>query len=204
MKILQNTYNSNLDTNDWLDSIELNIFNTASHILKIRKAFLQKFIQTPLRMNNIIFPHIMLSLECEIQDYYNITNLNNENLKEYYLKAIKHSRKQDIVSKKTLFGVHRAKWFVMNTNKNIDSRFCSTGEQKLMFMSIIFHIADLYGEFYETPLILLLDDIVAHLDNKRKDMLFTMLCDLNVQSFLTGTQKEHFLSISNIAQNIAL
>ena len=50
-----------------------------------------------------------------------------------------------------------------------------------------------------TP-ILLLDEVVAHLDPAKRDALFDELMDLGVQSWLTGTEAELFKFLKNKAQ----
>ena len=51
-------------------------------------------------------------------------------------------------------------------------QYSSTGEQKIILISLIFRHCDLMQYIYNQPPILLLDDIIEHLDEKHTTALF--------------------------------
>jgi DNA replication and repair protein RecF len=88
--------------------------------------------------------------------------------------------------------------------KEIDTKYCSTGEQKLSIISIILSNAKLIKEQYQVSPILLLDEITAHLDEVRKENLFSELLSLKSQFFISGTEVGIFNSLSTKAKFLEL
>ena len=68
----------------------------------------------------------------------------------------------------------------------------STGEQKLMLISIILSHARMLNIQFNMAPILLLDDIVEHLDEKHKYALFLEISKHYAQSWFTSTSKDAF------------
>jgi DNA replication and repair protein RecF len=79
---------------------------------------------------------------------------------------------------------------------------CSTGEQKTLLLSIILAEAKARIRWKNQAPVMLLDEVVAHLDCKIRTKLFEQLLDMNLQCFLTGTDEQVFLEIKNRAQFI--
>ena len=48
--------------------------------------------------------------------------------------------------------------------------------------------------------ILLLDEVVAHLDQNRREKLFEEICELNMQTWLTGTDSYLFEPLTDKAR----
>ena len=69
---------------------------------------------------------------------------------------------------------------------------CSTGEQKAMLIAIILAHADLVAERRGSRLILLLDEVAAHLDPARRAALYEQLADRAGQVWMTGTDASLF------------
>jgi DNA replication and repair protein RecF len=80
------------------------------------------------------------------------------------------------------------------------AELCSTGEQKALLIGLVLAHARLTGELSELAPLLLLDEIAAHLDTRRRAALFEILEELNGQVFMTGTEPALFSSLSGRAQ----
>ena len=92
--------------------------------------------------------------------------------------------------------------FNRETKKNLN--ILSTGEQKLLLISIILsHARLLYNKFNMAP-ILLLDDIVEHLDNKHRAALFLEISRHQAQSWFTSTSKDAFSEYPSFIDKINL
>ena len=87
-------------------------------------------------------------------------------------------------------------------NKNLDGS--STGEQKLMLISIILSHARLLNDKYNMAPILLLDDIIEHLDKKHRKALFLEVSRHNAQSWFTSTSKDAFSEYPSFIDKINL
>ncbi len=104
----------------------------------------------------------------------------------------------------SVYGPNNSKIEIFNRvdNKNLDTS--STGEQKLILISIILSHARLLDEKFNMAPILLLDDIIEHLDKKHRKALFLEVSKLNAQSWFTSTNKDAFLEYPSFIDKINL
>ena len=99
----------------------------------------------------------------------------------------------------SLAGPHTADFKVIHKQKNRDASLCSTGEQKALLLSII--LAEMRAQMQEQGMcpLLLLDEVAAHLDSRRRNTLFDILYDRPTQVWMTGTEEESFGYLTNRA-----
>ena len=157
-----------------------------------RRDFVEK-LNTVLTAKNNYFPVIRLYLKDEPIE-------NNEVLFENLI----NQRQQDLISGRTNCGPHTNDLQGFYVEKDIDTKYCSTGEQKLSIISIILSNAKLIKEQHKISPILLLDEITAHLDEVRKENLFSELVSLESQFFISGTEVSIFNSLSTKAKFLEL
>jgi len=81
--------------------------------------------------------------------------------------------------------------------KAMPAGVCSTGEQKALLIGLI--LAQARALKARRP-ILLLDEVAAHLDSERRAALAEELLDLELQVFMTGTDKRLFSDFNDRAQ----
>ena len=108
-------------------------------------------------------------------------------------------RAEDIYAGRTLKGPHLSDLAAIYASKSINAKNCSTGEQKSLLISIIIASAKLQLEIFNTPPILLFDEVSAHLDSEKRSLLYQELCNLDLQVFLTGTDINTFEELRNQA-----
>lgn len=114
--------------------------------------------------------------------------------------VLKNGRAHDAQAGGAIAGPHRGDLAVRFAPKDRPAAECSTGEQKALLLSIIIAVArELIHERGEPP-VLLLDEVVAHLDGARRAALFDELAALGVQAWLTGTDDELFAGLRGRAQ----
>lgn len=113
---------------------------------------------------------------------------------------LRQMRGPDAQAGRMLDGPHRVDLVVTYAQKQQPARQCSTGEQKALLIGIVLaQAAALRGQL-GVPLILLLDEVVAHLDADRREALAEILNDLGCQAFLTGTDAGAFAGFAAHAQ----
>ncbi len=113
--------------------------------------------------------------------------------------ALEASRRQDAQTGGAALGPHRSDLAVRHLARRMPAAQCSTGEQKALLISIILAHARLVTlERGQAPL-LLLDEIVAHLDAERRSTLFEALLALGAQAWMTGTDSGLFEDLGTAA-----
>ncbi len=100
----------------------------------------------------------------------------------------------------TLQGPHRSDLLVRHAGKDQPAGQCSTGEQKALLIAIVLANARLSAERRGAAPILLLDEVVAHLDRTRREALFDELAALRTQAWLTGTDGSLFEALGDRAE----
>ena len=91
-----------------------------------------------------------------------------------------------------LTGPHTADFVVIHKQQNRSADLCSTGEQKALLLSII--LAEMRAQMAEQGRcpVLLLDEVAAHLDARRRHTLFEILLTRPAQVFMTTTDQAIF------------
>ena len=122
-------------------------------------------------------------------------------VEDIYRTMLNDSRRRDAAAGRTLEGPHRTDLIVRHGPKDRDAKLCSTGEQKALLIALILGqtrmITQLSGGLRP---VLLLDEIAAHLDERRRDGLYNLLEIMGVQAFMTGTDRALFASLIGKAQ----
>lgn len=102
------------------------------------------------------------------------------------------ARAQDAAAGRTLHGPHRADLDVFHAETGQAAALCSTGEQKALLLSIVLAHAELVRETRRQTPLLLLDEVAAHLDARRRAALVERLDALGGQVWMTGTDRSLF------------
>ena len=112
---------------------------------------------------------------------------------------LRDSRSRDSAAGRTLAGPHRQDLAVAHSAKAMPAAQSSTGEQKALLLGLVLAHADLVAERRGQPPILLLDEVAAHLDPKRRDALFARL-DGRGQIWMTATEAALFDGIGTASR----
>ena len=91
---------------------------------------------------------------------------------------------------------------VEHKEKRQMAKFCSTGEQKALLISILLGQIEANKTIAKTSPILLLDELFVHLDDIRKDSLAEYIINSKLQTFITTTDMSGLNKIATIAQII--
>ncbi|MFV0410150.1 MAG: DNA replication/repair protein RecF [Paracoccus sp. (in: a-proteobacteria)] len=110
-------------------------------------------------------------------------------------------RARDLAAGRSLTGPHRADLGAIWGDQDMPAALSSTGEQKALLLSVILANARALSD---QPVLLLLDEVAAHLDADRRAALYDQIAALPAQTLLTGTGAELFEAIAARAQMIAV
>jgi DNA replication and repair protein RecF len=116
-------------------------------------------------------------------------------------KALAAARERDAGAGRALTGPHRGDLSVIHAEKDRAAAECSTGEQKALILNLVLAQAARLARAEGQPApILLLDEVAAHLDARRRAALFDEIEALGLQAFLTGTDDMLFDALAGRAQ----
>ena len=85
-------------------------------------------------------------------------------VEDRYREILRDSRARDAAAGRTLDGPHLTDLQVIYAPKNMPARDASTGEQKALLIGLVLAHANLVAEMTGITPLLLLDEVVAHLD----------------------------------------
>ena len=121
-------------------------------------------------------------------------------IEDRYRDLLRESRGQDAAAGRTLEGPHRADLKVTHAGKGIAAADASTGEQKAMLIRLTLAHAHLIKDMTGYAPVMLLDEVVAHLDPLRRAALYDALAILGAQVWMTGADPAAFADIADRAQ----
>jgi DNA replication and repair protein RecF len=185
----------------WLEAIEAQMAEIGVAIASARVeavACLARLIAAT-RDDTSPFPHADLALEGEIEALAAAGGPSGA-IEDRYAGMLRDSRRRDKAAGRTLDGPHRADLIVDHGPKAMPAALSSTGEQKALLLGLVLAHARLVAETHGRAPILLLDEVAAHLDARRRAALFDRLHELGGQCWLTGTDVAAFRSLGTRAQ----
>ncbi|HVT24071.1 MAG TPA: DNA replication/repair protein RecF [Rhizomicrobium sp.] len=180
----------------WLDGLEAEMAQAGAEMIAARA-------ETAARLNRAlerrgeagVFPCAQLAVAGEADALLQESSDAVATLRERLSRA----RMRDAEAGRTTFGPHLSDLAVRHTQKRVDARECSTGEQKALLISIILAQAWESSHIGGAP-ILLLDEIAAHLDATRRAALAGEILALGAQAWMTGTDISLFEAFGSHAQ----
>jgi len=121
-------------------------------------------------------------------------------IEDRYRVLLKDNRARDAAAGRTLDGPHLSDFAVTHAGKGIPAADASTGEQKALLIRLVLAHARLIKEMTGYAPLLLLDEVVAHLDPARRAALYDALAALGAQVWMTGADPAAFGDIVGRAQ----
>ena len=180
---------NNID-DGWLQQIETNIAQHAYEVIRYRKEAIDK-INANLSLISLPFN------SCIVELIYDNSLKILDNQDEFifnYSNILSNNRQIDKELNRTLIGPNKVEVRMWKLDdRSIEAKYCSTGEQKSILISIILSVSQIIrdSEFAMSPIILI-DEAMAHLDQHHREALVDELSKLNTQSWFTGVSKEIF------------
>jgi DNA replication and repair protein RecF len=181
----------------WLGAIERRIGEAAVAVAAARRELVRDLGAT-LRESRSGFPRPALTLEGEVEGW--LDTMPALEAEQRLAEALARSRAADAESGGAAVGPHRSDLVATDALYGEPAQRCSTGRQKAFLVSIVLAEARLRQTRHGDLPILLLDEVAAHLDPRRRAELFAALLDLGAQAWLTGTDADLFAPLRRAAQ----
>jgi DNA replication and repair protein RecF len=184
----------------WLDAVEHETAELAIAVAALRAETVRR-LQGALAARNA-FPDGFPAAEIALQGWIEQALLDQPatEVEDRYRAQLKENRSRDAQAGRTLDGPHLTDLAVTYAAKNVPAADASTGEQKALLIGLVLAHAGLVGEMTGFAPILLLDEVVAHLDPARRNTLYDALSRLGSQVWMTGADPAAFADIAPRAQ----
>jgi DNA replication and repair protein RecF len=181
----------------WLDAVEHETAELAVAVAGQR-------VETVSRLDGVLasrrasaFPPAEISLDGWMEKL--IPEHPAIEIEERYRAVLRDNRARDAAAGRTSDGPHLTDLKVTYAHKGIAAAEASTGEQKALLIGLVLAHGRLIAEMTGFAPILLLDEIVAHLDPARRGALHVELAQLGGQVWMTGADPALFVEVGDDA-----
>jgi DNA replication and repair protein RecF len=179
----------------WLDAVEHETAELAVAVAALRTEAVVR-LQAALRNRAdpaSLFPAAEIALDGWMEKL--LLGHPAVEVEDRYRTVLKQNRPRDAAAGRTLDGPHLTDLSVAYAAKNIAAADASTGEQKALLIGLVLAHAGLLTSMTGFAPILLLDEVVAHLDPGRRMALYGELERLGAQVWMTGADPGAFADI---------
>ena len=188
----------------WLDALEARLAEAGALMAEARATTLSALQSEINGRGERPFPQARLSLAGEWEQMASAGS-SIADIEARLAKALSDARPRDAAAGRALTGPHRGDLGVVHAEKDRPAAECSTGEQKALILNLALAQAARLARAESQPApILLLDEVAAHLDARRRTALFDEITALGLQAFLTGTDEALFEGLAGRAQGFAV
>lgn len=191
----------------WLAAVETQMAEAGVAIAAARRDMAGALAAAAVAEDDGPFPAADLALDGEIEAL--LAYAPAAEVEDDFAARLKASRPACAAAGRALVGPHRSDLLVTHRAKGAPARLCSTGEQKALLIGLVLANARALrlraaSHREGAPLILLLDEIAAHLDAARREALYDILDALDLQCVMTGTDASLFDAWRGRAQSFAV
>jgi DNA replication and repair protein RecF len=179
----------------WLDAAEREVAEIAVAVAAARAETVQRLAAVlAISPTQAGFPSAEIALEGFMEAM--VLDRPAIEVEDHYRAMLKVSRRRDAAAGRTLDGPHLTDLAVIYRDKAMPARNASTGEQKALLIGLVLAHAALVTEMSGIAPVILLDEVVAHLDPGRRAALFDGLDNLGAQVWMTGADPAAFAAIA--------
>ncbi len=184
----------------WLDAIEHETAEVAVAVAAARAETVNRLSGALTAARNVApeFPFAEIALDGWMEKM--LPTHRALEIEDRYRALLKENRGRDAAAGRTLDGPHRSDLLITHAGKGVPATEASTGEQKALLIRLVLAHAGLIKDMTGFAPLLLLDEVVAHLDPARRAALYDALTALGAQVWMTGADPAAFGDIVGRAQ----
>jgi DNA replication and repair protein RecF len=184
----------------WLDAVERETAELAVAVASLRAETVRRLGAVIASRRDSDFPPAEIALDGWMENL--LPTHPAIEVEERYRAVLHDNRARDAAAGRTLDGPHLTDLAVVYARKGIAAGAASTGEQKALLIGLVLAHARLITEMTASVPVLLLDEVVAHLDPERRAALSAELDRLGAQVWMTGADPALFAEIKDTAAMI--
>ncbi len=178
----------------WLDAVEHETAQLAVAVAALRGETVTRLqVKLSTRATASVFPSAIIALDGWMENA--LLGETALAVEERYRAILREARPRDAAAGRTLDGPHLTDLQVIYAPKSMPAKDASTGEQKALLIGLVLAHAGLVSDMTGIVPLLLLDEVVAHLDPNRRGALFDELETLGAQVWMTGADPAAFAAI---------
>jgi DNA replication and repair protein RecF len=181
----------------WLDAVEHETAEVAVAVAAGRADTVRRLQTALAARRDAAFPWADIALDGVLEAL--LPDRPAVEVEDRYRAVLKDNRGRDAAAGRTLEGPHLSDLRVAHGPKGIAAAAASTGEQKALLIGLILAHAGLVAEMTGFAPVLLLDEVVAHLDPQRRAALYDALARLGAQVWMTGADPAVFAEVAGRA-----
>lgn len=186
----------------WLDAIEREVAELGVAVAAARAETVARLaaIIAETDHGDGLYPQAVLALEGEIDAL--VAGRSALDAEDAYRDLLRQGRARDRAAGRTLVGPQASDLAVRYAQKGIAAELGSTGEQKALLIGLVLAHARLVAAMSGLSPLVLLDEIAAHLDPRRRVALYDGLTALGCQVWMTGADPALFSDLPAGAQRV--
>ncbi len=183
----------------WLDAVERELAELAVAVASARQETVERLDSESVARRDEMapFPFARLGLQGEIDGL--VATLPALDAEDRYRAMLRESRARDAAAGRTLVGPQASDLAVRHGPKDQPAAISSTGEQKALLIGLVLSHARLVAQMSGLAPIVLLDEVAAHLDPRRRAALYGALDALGSQVWMTGADPDLFAELAGRA-----
>ena len=184
----------------WLDAVEHETAEVALAVAAARAETVTRLADALARSRDTAcaFPSPEIALDGWMEQL--LAQRSAVEIEDRYRSLLRENRARDAAAGRTLDGPHLSDLSVRHAGKGVPASDCSTGEQKALLIRLVLAHASLITDMTGFAPVLLLDEVVAHLDPSRRTALYKALTGLGGQVWMTGADPAAFAELSGLAE----
>lgn len=181
----------------WLSVLEQQMSEAGIAITIARQETLVRITQAMQELNPK-FPKAITDLQGTLETWL-ANGLSALDAEAKFASRLAEIRGLDSAAGRAMEGVHRSHFHVIHSLKNAIAEQCSTGEQKALLLSLMISASVARAAWCGLAPILLLDEVIAHLDVDKRNCLFDVISSTAIQAWMTGTDAADFQGLQAFA-----
>ncbi len=180
----------------WLDAVEHETAEVAVAVAATRGETVRRLSQILQELPDAQGPFPAAALAIDGWMEAAVADTPAVDVENRYRKALRAARARDAAAGRTLDGPHLSDLRVTYLAKSLPAEAASTGEQKALLIGLVLAHVRLVADAAGRAPVLLLDEVVAHLDPARRRALYERLAALGAQSWMTGADPAAFADVA--------
>ena len=173
----------------WLSAIEASLAESAVAVTAARQSLISD-LNAEAAEGWFGFPGVALRLDGTLESW-----LEEGSALAAEDRFIADARARRAAGDPGLAGPHASDMSACNSQSGLSASLASTGQQKALLIAVVLAHARLQARRLRRPPVLLLDDVVAHLDMVRRGALFDAVDAVGGQTWFSGTDEDDFTGL---------